>query len=73
MKMRPFAGVTSKGLLAAKAGVPMENNCAIDQAEFEFSYEFPDETLEIAAVTGGEKTNRITLYYCTALYFCPAP
>jgi len=51
----------------------MENNCAIDQTEIEnLCYEFPDETLEIATA-GGEKGGKITLYYCTALYFCPAP
>ena len=53
----------------------MQNNCAIDQTEIEnLSYEFSDEALEIAA--GGEKVaGNITLYYyyCTALYFCPAP
>ena len=54
----------------------MENNCAIDQTERkDLSYEFSDEALEIAAVTGGEKVGNITLYYyyCTALYFCPSP
>ena len=54
----------------------MENSCASDQVELEkLSYEFPDEALEIAAVTGGEKVGNITLYYyyCTALYFCPSP
>jgi hypothetical protein len=62
-----------KGLLA-KGAVLMENNCAIDQAELEkLSYEFPDDALEISAIAGGERTDKITLYYCTALYFCPAP
>src|SRR5262249_33301237 len=57
-------------------GAAMENNCAIDQTELEnLSYEFSDEALEIAA-TGGEKPcGNVTLYYyyCTAVYFCPAP
>jgi hypothetical protein len=56
----------------AKGG-PMENNRAINQTEIEsLYYEFPDETLEIAAADG-EKAGRITLYICTALYFCPGP
>jgi len=52
----------------------MKNNYAIDQAELEMlSDEFADETLEVAAVAGCEKVGKITLYYCTALYFCPGP
>jgi hypothetical protein len=52
----------------------MENSCATDQIELaKLGYEFPDEALEIAAGTGGEKVGNITLYYCTALYFCPGP
>ena len=51
----------------------MESNRAIDQTEIENLYsEFPDETLEIVAADG-EKAGRITLYICTALYFCPGP
>ena len=55
-------------------GRDMEDDCAADQTELDkLVYEFPDETLEIAA--GGEKAGNITLYYyyCTALYFCPGP
>jgi hypothetical protein len=54
----------------------MKDICATDQTELDtLIYEFPDEALEIAAVTGGEKVGNITLYYyyCTALYFCPSP
>jgi len=37
-------------------------------------YEFSDKALEIEAANGREKrTGNITLYYCTALYFCPGP
>ena len=51
----------------------MKDSRAIDRTEIEnLNYEFPDETLEIAA-TPGEKAGRITLYICTALYFCPGP
>jgi hypothetical protein len=60
--------------LAAKRGVFMEDNCAIDQTELEnLSYEFPDDALESAATTGGEKVGNITLSYCTGLNFCPGP
>ncbi len=46
-------------------------NCAIDQTEIEnLCYGFPGETLEIAA--GGEIGDKITLYYCTAVYSCRA-
>jgi len=49
----------------------MENNC--DQAELApFDYEISDESLEIAAASGADKSN-ITLWYCTALYFCLGP
>jgi hypothetical protein len=49
----------------------MENNC--DQAELApFDYEISDESLEIAAASDADKSN-ITLWYCTALYFCPGP
>ena len=52
----------------------MKNNCAIDQAELEtLSGEFADEAFEIAALAGSENVGNITLYYCTALYFCPGP
>jgi hypothetical protein len=54
----------------------MKDICAADQTELDkLIYEFPDEALEIAAVTGGEKVGNITLYYyyCTALFFCPSP
>jgi hypothetical protein len=52
----------------------MEDNCAIDQTELEnLSYEFPDDALESAATTGGEKVGNITLSYCTGLNFCPGP
>jgi len=54
----------------------MEDNCAADQTELaRLGYEFTDEALENAAITGGEKAGNITLYYyyCTALFFCPSP
>ena len=52
----------------------MEDNCAIDQTELEkLSCEFPDDALESAAITGGEKVGNITLSYCTGLNFCPGP
>jgi hypothetical protein len=34
-------------------------------------YEIPDEELE--ACGGMEKANSITLWVCTAQYFCPGP
>jgi hypothetical protein len=52
----------------------MENNCAIDRMELEMlSEQFPDEALESAVTACAEKKDKITLYYCTALYFCPGP
>ena len=52
----------------------MKNSCAIDQRELEMlSYELADEALEIAAIADGKQVGNITLYYCTALYFCPGP
>jgi len=54
----------------------MKDICTADQTELDKPiYEFPDEALELAAVTGGEKVGNITLYYyyCTALFFCPSP
>lgn len=51
----------------------MENNCALDWIELEIlSEQFPDEALERVAVARAD-TDKITLYYCTALYFCPGP
>jgi hypothetical protein len=51
----------------------MENNC--DQTEFvAFGFEISDEALEIAAANSADKASaNITMYYCTALYFCPGP
>jgi hypothetical protein len=51
----------------------MENNC--DQTEFgAFGSEISDEALEIAATNSADKAwANITMYYCTALYFCPGP
>jgi hypothetical protein len=51
----------------------MENNC--DQTEFvAFGFEISDEALEIAAANRADKAAaNITMYYCTALYFCPGP
>ena len=51
----------------------MENNC--DQTEFvAFGFEISDEALEIAAASSADKAlANITMYYCTALYFCPGP
>jgi hypothetical protein len=61
-------------LLAAEGQGGMEDNCAIDQTELEkLSCEFPDDALESAAITGGEKVGNITLSYCTGLNFCPGP
>jgi hypothetical protein len=54
----------------------MADVCAADQTELDrLICEFPDDALEIAAVTVNEKIGNITLYYyyCTALYFCPSP
>jgi hypothetical protein len=52
---------------------PMESNSAIHQTNVEnLFYDFPDETLEIAA-TKDEGASPITLYVCTALYYCPGP
>jgi hypothetical protein len=43
-----------------------------DQNEENFLiYEIPDEELE--AYVGMEKANSITLWVCTAQYFCPGP
>ena len=59
---------------ADQSGAAMENNRAIDQTKLEnLSYEFSDEALEIAARGGKKVAGNITLYYCTALYFCPGP
>jgi hypothetical protein len=51
----------------------MENNC--DQTEFgAFGSDISDEALEIAAANSADKASaNITMYYCTALYFCPGP
>lgn len=51
----------------------MENNC--DQTELvAFGFEISDEALEIAAASSADKAlANITMYYCTALYFCPGP
>jgi hypothetical protein len=51
----------------------MENNC--DQTEFvAFWSSISDEALEIAAANRADKAAaNITMYYCTALYFCPGP
>jgi hypothetical protein len=74
MKMRRSAGVIALRPAGDKRGRVMENKCAIDHTELEkLSYEFPDEALEIAAITGGEKVGNITLSYCTGLNFCPGP
>ena len=57
-------------------GRAMEDDCAAGQTELaRLVYEFPDEALENAAITGGGKAGNITLYYyyCTALFFCPSP
>ena len=50
-------------------------DCALDQADVEIlCYEFSDEVLEFEAALGREKgLGNITLWYCTALYFCPGP
>jgi hypothetical protein len=72
MKMRRSAGVA--WLAGGERGRVMEDNCAIDQTELEkLSYEFPDDAMESAAITGGEKVGNITLSYCTGLNFCPGP
>jgi hypothetical protein len=50
----------------------MENNFAVDQTEPEgLSYEISDDVLEIAAAARTNGGNNITMYFCTALYFCP--
>jgi hypothetical protein len=51
----------------------MENNC--DHTDFgAFGSEISDEALEIAAANSADKAwANITMYYCTALYFCPGP
>jgi hypothetical protein len=50
----------------------MENNFAVDQTEPEgLSYEISDDVLEIAAAARTDGGNNITMYFCTALYFCP--
>jgi hypothetical protein len=52
----------------------MENNSALDRTELEMlSEQFPDQALENAATTRADEADKITLYYCTALYFCPGP
>jgi hypothetical protein len=50
----------------------MKNNFAVDQTEPEvLSYEVSDDVLEIAAAARTDGGNNITMYFCTALYFCP--
>jgi hypothetical protein len=39
--------------------------------EMILAYEVSDEALETAA--GNAIAGHLTLYYCTALYFCPGP
>jgi hypothetical protein len=51
----------------------MENNC--DHTDFgAFGSEISDEALEIAAANSADQASaNITMFYCTALYFCPGP
>jgi hypothetical protein len=38
-----------------------------------FSYEFSDDVLENAALSGNGRANNFTQWMCTALFFCPGP
>jgi hypothetical protein len=52
----------------------MENNSPLDRDELQMLTEqFSDDALEIAAAARSDEVDRITLYFCTALYFCPGP
>jgi hypothetical protein len=53
----------------------MGNVSAFEQIDCEILFcEFSDEALEVQANKPRETTiGNITLYYCTALYFCPGP
>jgi hypothetical protein len=37
------------------------------------NYDISDEALETAAAIEPDKPSNITMYFCTALYFCPGP
>ena len=51
----------------------MAKDCTLSEADHEMLYcEISDEALEIQA-RRETATGNITLYYCTALYFCPGP
>jgi hypothetical protein len=38
-----------------------------------FSYEFSDDVLENAALSGNGRANNFTQWMCTALFFAPGP
>jgi len=52
----------------------MGRDAAFKEADHELLYcEFPDEALETAAGVRENPIGNITMYFCTALYFCPGP
>jgi hypothetical protein len=55
-------------------GTGAMNKMTLDQNEEElFTYDVSDEVLELAGCAETAKTNTLTQWICTALYFCPGP
>jgi hypothetical protein len=52
-------------------GNAMDQSSSSQIEESFLIYEIPDEELE--ACVGTDKANSITLWVCTAFYFCPGP
>ena len=49
------------------AGDPPNNEVGL------LNYDISDEALETSAAIEPDKPSNITMYFCTALYFCPGP